>query len=475
MRGIGTRSLGFAAGLLSLVAVAWILTGQAASPRQQGVPTDWSHRHVIFSQPSTDAQAAAVMHDPRYWQQWNRTHFVKALNASDVGLNSRSLFASAGASHADWSQNLGSGANAGPGVFPAKYSFQVTSATCAGGVGVKPDYVVFSTGLGSGASIVAFDNLYSGCTGIIPTVYWAFNTGGQVLSSPTISGDGTQVAFVQTTGGIASLVLLKWASGGTVGSPVTLVGVSNGAYRACTAPCMTMITLRTAPPANVATDDTTSSVFPDYSNDGIWVGGAGGWLHRFTGVFRGTPTRVTTGGFPTQVNPGNPAALSNPVHDSASGNVFVGDYGGFLYRVSSTGVVTASGKVDFGAGLVAGPIVDSTAGKVYVFSSSDGTTNCPGTTPCSAVYLFGTGFAAGNTGTKAVVGASVSFPANPSAVFEAGFDSKYLASASQDCEKSFARTGIPSANMLAKKRTSRDLVQIRIMPANSAQPTGAIA
>jgi hypothetical protein len=47
---------------------------------------------------------------------------------------------------------------------------------------------------------------------------------------------------------------------------------------------------------------------------------------------------------------------------------------------------------------------------------------------------------------------------------------------SQDCEKSFARTGIPSANMLAKKPASRNLVQIRIMPAASAtQPTGAIA
>jgi hypothetical protein len=430
MRGIGTRSLGFVAGLLSLVAVAWILTGRAASPRQQGLPTDWSHRHVIFSEPSTDAQAAAVMHDPRYWQQWNRAHFVKALNAGDVGLTNNSVFASAGASHADWSQNLGSGAHAGAGVFPAKYSFQVTSATCAGGVGVKPDYAVFSTGLqgtAGQASIVAFDNLYSGCTGIVPTVYWAFNTGGQVLTSPTISGDGTQVAFVQTNGGIADLVLLKWAPGGTVGVPVTLLGVANAAYSNCTAPCMTTVRLRNS--SDVATDDTTSSVFPDYSNDVIWVGGAGGWLHKFTGVFRGTPTRVTTGGFPTQVNPGNPAALSNPVHDSASGNVFVGDYGGFLYRVSSTGVVTASGKVDFGAGLVAGPIVDSTAGKVYVFSSSDGTTNCPGSTPCSAVYLFGTGFAAGNTGTKAVVGASVSFPSSPSPLFEAGFDSKYLASA----------------------------------------------
>jgi AdoMet-dependent heme synthase len=47
---------------------------------------------------------------------------------------------------------------------------------------------------------------------------------------------------------------------------------------------------------------------------------------------------------------------------------------------------------------------------------------------------------------------------------------------SQDCEKSFARTGIPSANMLAKKGTLKNLVQIRIAPVNSAaQPSGAIA
>lgn len=42
---------------------------------------------------------------------------------------------------------------------------------------------------------------------------------------------------------------------------------------------------------------------------------------------------------------------------------------------------------------------------------------------------------------------------------------------SQDCEKSFARTGIPSANMLAKKRAGVSLVQIR--PA--ALTAGAIA
>jgi len=47
---------------------------------------------------------------------------------------------------------------------------------------------------------------------------------------------------------------------------------------------------------------------------------------------------------------------------------------------------------------------------------------------------------------------------------------------SQDCEKSFARTGVPSANMLAKKQAARDLVQIRMVPARTeAEPTGAIA
>ena len=428
MRGIRARSLGYSAGLLTLVVVGWILTGRAASPGQQGLPTDWSHRHVVFSQPTTDAQAAAIMHDPRYWQQWSRDHFVKTLNTRDVGWSNRSLFATAGTSRGDWSQNLGSGANAGAGVFPAKYSFQVTTATCASGV--KPDYVVFSTGLqgtSAQASIVGFDNLYSGCTGPVPTIYWAFNTGGRVLTSPTISGDGTQVAFVQTNGGIGSLVLLKWAAGGSVGSPVTLVGVSNAAYRACTAPCMTTITLRNG--SGVATDDTTSSVFPDYSRDVIWVGGEFGWLHKITGVFRGTPAVVNTGGFPVQVR--NTTFTSSPVYDFASDNVFIGDASGFFYRVSNTTppVVTASAQLDFGVGIVAGPIVDGTTGRVYVFASTDNTLNCAaGTRPCTAVYLLGTSFAAGTTGAKATVGASVAFPSTPSPLFDGGFDSKYFSS-----------------------------------------------
>lgn len=56
MKGTGVRSLGYGGGVLALVLLGWILTGGASSPRQQGMPMDWTHRHVIFSQPSTDAQ-----------------------------------------------------------------------------------------------------------------------------------------------------------------------------------------------------------------------------------------------------------------------------------------------------------------------------------------------------------------------------------------------------------------------------------
>ena len=47
---------------------------------------------------------------------------------------------------------------------------------------------------------------------------------------------------------------------------------------------------------------------------------------------------------------------------------------------------------------------------------------------------------------------------------------------SADCEKSFAKTGIPSANMLAKKRAAANLVQIRSIPTPARSPSaGAIA
>ena len=428
MNRIPARSLGCSAGLLLLTTVGWILTGHAAKSFKPEIPlpTDWSHNHVIFTQPATVEQARIIGQDPRYWQEVYRQGQSKVLSPEVSA-----LVAEPGAHGPDWSQNLGSGAAPGRGNYPAKFSFSSATANC--GSSATPDYVVYATGAtGSGtqASVVAFDNLYSGCGGTVPSIYWAYNTGGGlILTSPVLSLDGTQVAFVQTTGGPAGqagLVVLKWKASATqtVGSPGVPTIVSNALYRTCVAPCMTEVFLHDG--NNIAVDDRTSSPFYDYKGDIAWVGGANGWLHKLTGVFLGSPKEVTTGGFPVQVNNGN--NLYNPVFDLASNNVFVGDAGGFLHRVPATGGATiTSGQLDFGAGLVSGPVFNGTISTIYVFASSDGTTTAScANVACAAVYKLSTTFAAGSTGSKVQVGTSVAAGNTPNPLYIGGFDANYF-------------------------------------------------
>ncbi len=433
MTGTSARFVRVGTIVLGLMAMGWFLTGHAAESVQGGLATDWSHQHLIFSQPRTAQQAQRVMSDLRYWQQWYRLHARSAWKTNSANSPAENATIRRWVAHpaqSDWQESLGSGATTGAGNFPAKYTFLTNNVNCD--YNATPDYVVFSTGLeGSGtqASVVAYDNLYSGCGGTVPQTYWAYNTGGQILTSPTISDDGTQVAFVQTSAALEGvLVVLKWSASTSesVGSPMTLTAVSPSAYRSCTAPCMTTINLQTSGGTDI--DDRTSSGFVAYTADTLWVGGALGWLHKITGVFRGTPAEVKTGGFPVQVQPGNPTSLSSPVYDYNSTNVFVGDYGGYFYRVnSSTGAVTKSLQVDFGTGIVAGPLVDSTSELVYVFVSSDGTTTTACSDgPCSAVIQFKSTFAANTKGTtKVQVGSS---SATPNPLYEGAVDNAYLTS-----------------------------------------------
>jgi hypothetical protein len=416
------------------------LLGQAAPDSAATVPhfTDWSNHHLIFSKPATAEQALRVEQDPRYWQQQLR-HSPAMLREGETrgAVASRMRHGSSDGINKDWSMDLGTGATIGATNYPAKISFRSTNATCAGGA-TQPDVVVYGTGLPGNttqASIAAFDNLYSGCSGAgtVPTAYWAFNTsGGKVTTSPVFSGDGKQMAFVQTDSfGNGLLVLLKWAAGsGTVGSPVSLTRVRNSAYPACIAPCMTTSVLRDT--IGVLHPDTNSSVFYDYTGDTAYVGDDGGWLHQFHPVFNGIPAEVRSAGWPAQVNSSAPTALTSPVFDFTSGRVFVADVGGFLYRVgpNTAFVATTSGPLDVssaegGAGIVQGPIVDSTSEAVYVFASSDGSGSCAGGADCTAVYQLPINFADGDTGSEAIVGASTVFGSAPSPLYIGAFDSTY--------------------------------------------------
>ncbi len=417
------------------------LQGQASPDSRAAFPvlTDWSQHHLILSKPAGAGRGDRVGHDPRYSQQQNRLR-----EAETVGVRTPErqfgLEAVSGENHGinkDWSQDLGAGATVGATNFPAKFSFRGTTATCAGGP-TQPDFVVYGTGLQGAltqANIVAYTNLYSGCSGTVPSVYWAYNISySTVTTSPVLSGDGTQVSWVQSDpSGNGILIVLKWAASTTetVGGPLTIASVTHASYPTCSAPCWTSLAIGAS---GTAHNDTNSSVFYDYGNDVAYVGDDSGFLHKFSPFFKGIPGEIRTGGWPVQVNLTSPTALNSPVYDYASGNVFVTDVGGYLYLVDPTAAVTQSGQLDFssefdsGPGISDGPIVDSTSGLVYVFAPSDGSGSCPGTADCTAVYQLSTTFAAGDTGSEVKVGSSTVEPTTPSPLHIGAFDSSYESS-----------------------------------------------
>ncbi len=240
-----------------------------------------------------------------------------------------------------------------------------------------------TAGATGAATIVAFSNLYTGgCLGTVPSAYWAYNTGGMATTSPVPSLDGTQVMFVQVSGTTASLVLLKWsANSGTPTLPVTPAAATLATYRACTAPCA--VTLAFSGNHN----DTFSAPYYDYSSDTAYVGDDNGNLHKFTGLFAGTPAEV---GSPWPV-PLGASKLSSPVFDNVTGNVILGDFGGVLYSVAaSSGTVNKT--ISIGDAIADAPLVDSGAGKLYAFVTTNSYNGSGVAIGANAVYELSNNF-----------------------------------------------------------------------------------
>ena len=291
------------------------------------------------------------------------------------------------------------------------------------------NHATLTGGVGQ-ASIVAYHNLYSSCTAPVPSTFWSYFTGGTVQTSPVLSTDGKQLAFVQTTGTTASLVLLKWASASvTAGSPVMLTTTTASNYRACTAPCMLTLTF------NGSHNDTNSSPYYDYSSDVLYVGDDNGALHKFTPVFLGgTPAEIITSPWPIPLTSSAGMQTTSPVFAINNG-IYIGtartsnfgtNPGGYLYRIDpTTGALTASDQIAQTPGLVDAPIVDPFAGRVYVFAGND-TNNgdCGGFSPCSGVFQFPVAFTSGSDGTEAEVGTGSLFGTRP--MFTGDFDNTYF-------------------------------------------------
>jgi hypothetical protein len=375
---------------------------------------DWSHRHLVFSLPANYAQAWELQKEPRYFYQYVRQHTSPIIPAGVVQSSAESepmeevesgsqldqadkdLESDPALGHRDWAVALPPGAFMGASQFPAKFSFDVNAAPSC-----TADYVAFTTSKPI-PSIVAFDNLYSTqpgaggfCNHAGPSVKWAYNTNlvgdntGVTVTSPVISFDGSKIAYVESrtsANGGSILHILSWKPGaaatvqGTIAAPAKpdIVIPPGKPWNTTNCPaarsCIVNIIFNGTPP------DTLSAPFYNYALDILYVGDDVGVLHKFTGVFLGSPAEVTTGGWPLRVHPGT--VLTSPVFDFTSKNIFVGDNSGRLSFVKEVGSITgacAGGTPPcLGAqhqaltgSIVDAPIVDASTERVLVIDGTE--------------------------------------------------------------------------------------------------------
>src|ERR1700678_1637331 len=138
MNGNVTRFFRLGGGFVGLVALGCVLTGEAAKPARHGIdlPTDWTHSHLVYSQPGTVEQAMRLQPDPRFEQQLYRRGQPLRLPAAHMepgGVDSPQLhlpFQPVG-SKGLWDESLGATATVGAVNFPAKFSFNSAVANCA--------------------------------------------------------------------------------------------------------------------------------------------------------------------------------------------------------------------------------------------------------------------------------------------------------------------------------------------------------
>jgi hypothetical protein len=443
---------------------------------------DWSHQHLVFSPPSGLAQTWKVQQQVRYQLQWARLHANQSVQTGfgnswgefmrrEFGLQKTRLLQREPVTR-DWAfsfNSLTGIGTVGKGMYPAKYTWNIDiTPSCAN------DYVAMNTSLPGSAStpnVVAFNNLYSGtvpATGICgsggPSVVWSYNTGsGVAATSIVLSYAGDKIAFIEQPGtinssgnlvasGAAVLRVVEWHAGdsttitSTAAPAVTFANDfagdgSNHKWTQCTAgeSCMISVAFQNGD------SDTRSSVYYDYGSDAIYVGDNEGVLHKFTGVFKGTPAEVTAS-WPITVDAGK--ALASPVYDETSGNIFVGDAAGnfsYVREVGSTAGTCSSGSTPcFGAtqalgnsarlagvvpnGIVDAPLVDSTLGKVYAF---DGHTLDLGV--YGAVFQFDTALSSGSElETSFGANEAVTTTGSSSDMYAGTFDNNYFTSSSGD-------------------------------------------
>jgi hypothetical protein len=303
----------------------------------------------------------------------------------------------------------------GAGNYPAKFSFDLSGSTPVCG-GTEPDFVVYNTAVAGSptqASLVAYDNLYVNntgtgpCAGVTePSVFWAYNTGGNIQTSPVFWLDGTQMAVVNTPtsgSGAASLVVLKWAPSAT--ARTLTANVTGTTFTATSGTLVSTDVGAQVSGPGIPANDTIASV-NTVANTGTFATAATAGSGEAINILAETPS---TPGSPTMVTPpnynsciapcmttvtfrdGNPDTNSSPFVDYANDTIYVGDDKGYLHKFIfafenpqeasgwpvpvSTNVLTSpvyTSTAYVGTTLTPEVFVADTTGHLYGFNVSNG-------------------------------------------------------------------------------------------------------
>ncbi len=341
-----------------------------------GIPDDWTHHHIFFSNAGSEQDAIQtgrhdqwqkVVNEPRYViQQLKKNLPVVGPAAVDAAYRARWIADADAVTNPhraeperelkplsarpapikrrptppanvkrDWSMTSGGNGGLVTGHYPAKYQFLSYSTS----VESCTDYVAFPTGItGSStqATLVAYNNIYKAptCSGGVPNVLLSINTGGLANTSPVLSLDGSEVAFMQTTPTVTVT--------GTVTRRSTTFTVSTGTLTAA-------LVGATISGTNIPAGDTIASV--TNATTGTLTTQA---------TANGTNEALTIAGWAqlvlVKIGPGGGTAVSSPLSPTATTNA--------NYRACTAPCYTALS--------LNGYPTDSNSAPFYVYPSSAG-------------------------------------------------------------------------------------------------------
>lgn len=428
---------------LAISALLVAAVGITPAFAQQGIVSDWSNHHIKFTSPGSEMDALMNGHrqewqnfvnGPRYRAQQAKRSAAQASRSANTG----SAFSDWRDSRRDpsrggdnssleglWTSKLaGVGAGTSQGVFPAEYDANFSSPSCTG------DYIAFpvsAAGSTTQANLVVYNHLYVNAAGTgfcsgatTPTTYAAYyvypETGGQIYlvqGSPVVSESGTQIAFVvnDTTNKYVRLYVVTLGPGGTDGAPTELTdaGTYGGAVGASGSGTANGATYRVLLLATA--DQGLTSPWVDYTHNVAYVASTGGKIYKINNVFGTTAPSLAATPWPVTVITGE--ALTAPVVDPTTGDIFVGAANGDVYcRTSAAGAACGTGAEGSFAvaaightGGTAGAVIDSpvvvdngnttgTTGWVFAqatnttATATDGTTGTRGTATADAYAVL---------------------------------------------------------------------------------------